>query len=147
MQTLWHKNALSDLSKRVERLQTDMNPKWGKFTCLQMLAHLNDGARMALGDLPVAAKSGPLRIWPLNYLVIYWLPWPKGAPTAPELLARKPEPIDQEKSVLVKLMQDFTKKDRASSWPDHPVFGKLSADDWGVLIYRHIDHHLTQFGV
>jgi hypothetical protein len=42
--------------------------------------------------------------------------------------------------------------DRAASarttdtWPEHPAFGKLSTRAWGVLIYRHMDHHLRQFG-
>ena len=54
----------------------------------QMLAHLNDALRMAAGELPTAPKNTPLRRWPIKQLIVYVLPWPKGAPTAPELLAR-----------------------------------------------------------
>ena len=58
--------------------------------CALMLAHLSESVRMALGELIVTTK-GPvvLRLPPIRHAVIHWLPFPKGAPTAPELLARR----------------------------------------------------------
>ena len=53
-----------------------------------MMAHLNDSYRMVLGDLKVKSKNLPLRYPGIKQLVIYALPFPKGAPTAPELIAR-----------------------------------------------------------
>ena len=50
-----------------------------------MLAHLNDSYRMCLGELKVKSKHLPLRYTPIKQLVIYVAPFPKGAPTAPEL--------------------------------------------------------------
>ena len=35
--------------------------------------------------------------------------------------------------------------DSATRWPEHPFFGPLTRKDWGVLGYRHSDHHLRQF--
>ena len=53
-----------------------------------MVAHLNDAMRMATGELPVAPRKLPIRYFPLKQLILYVLPFPKSAPTAPELLAR-----------------------------------------------------------
>src|SRR5690242_18439538 len=88
MGTFWDQSTRQDLCRRISRLTPDAKPKWGKFTPAQMVAHLNDAMRMATGDLPVQSKKIPLRYFPLKQLVLYVLPFPKGAPTAPELLAR-----------------------------------------------------------
>ena len=58
-------------------------PAWGSFNAPRMLAHVTDALRMATGDLPVAPRGGPLAFWPINSLVMFYLPWPKSAPTAP----------------------------------------------------------------
>ncbi len=112
-----------------------------------MLSHLVDSFRMTLGELKTEPKSGPLKYWPIKQLIIYWLPFPKGAPTAPELLARKPEAVEREKTQLAAMMDKMAQAQGCEEWPDHPAFGKLSSKDWGVLVYRHIDHHFKQFGV
>ena len=70
-----------------------------------MLAHLNDAMRMATGELPVAPKNLPLRYFPLKQLVVYVLPFPKSAPTAPELLARcTGAQFEQEKAEFRKIV-------------------------------------------
>ena len=88
MPTFWNTADRDDICRRVERLTPDATARWGKFTPAKMLAHLNDAMRMATGDLAVASKNSPIRYWPLKQLIIYVFPFPKGAPTAPELLAR-----------------------------------------------------------
>ena len=70
-----------------------------------MLAHLNDTYRMGLGTLPVASRNLPLRFKPIRTLFIYYLPMPKGAPTAPELIARSSAAdLDEEKRQFQSLM-------------------------------------------
>ena len=68
------------------RLTPDHRARWGKFSVAGMLAHLNDATLMALGELPVQAKAPAfLRLAPVRYLLIHRLPFPKSAPTAPEI--------------------------------------------------------------
>jgi hypothetical protein len=116
-------------------------------TASQMLAHLSDAKRMALKELSVAPRWLPIRYPPLKQLIIYLAPFPKGAPTAPALLARRPEAWDVERRNLSVLIQRFGTLPPDFVWPPHPAFGKLSRSAWGVLGYRHTDHHLRQFGV
>jgi hypothetical protein len=115
-------------------------------TVAQMVAHLSDAARMALGDLPCASKRLPLRYPPLKQLIVYWLPWPEGAPTAPELIGRVPASWPAEVADLAALLERLAGQPRDASFPEHPAFGRLSRRAWGVLVYRHMDHHLRQFG-
>ncbi len=81
--------SIADRATAGRRL--DAKPGWGKMNASAMMAHINDSLRMALGDLPVKSKNLPLRYKPIRKLFIYYLPMPKGAPTAPELIARCPE--------------------------------------------------------
>lgn len=147
MKTLWTEADRRALRDRLARLSAAAQPRWGQMNCAQMLAHLTDAMRMTVGELPVKSKGGPLRYPPLKQLIIYWLPWPPGAPTAPELIARAAVDIEQETAAVQTLIERFAQCADKSHWPEHPAFGKLSAKDWGVLTYRHIDHHLRQFGV
>jgi hypothetical protein len=113
----------------------------------QMLAHVADWMLMAKGELKTAAKKRPLRYPVIKQLVIYWLPFPKGVPTAPELLIRKPSDWAIECATVRQHVQSFENRDPKAAWPDHPAFGKLTARAWGVLGYRHTDHHFRQFGI
>lgn len=79
-----------DLHRRLKALTPDRKPGWGNFTAPKMVCHLTDGLRMTLGDLAVKPKRTPLRFPVIKQLVVYVLPFPKGVPTAPELLARAP---------------------------------------------------------
>lgn len=148
MRSLFHAATRSNTRARIERLTPTHRPAWGHFSAPQMLAHLTDGLRMALGELPCREKRVPLvRHFPVKQLVLHWLPFPKGAPTAPELLARTPEEWTSELSTCLTLLDRFAGTQLPTQWPSHPLFGPLSKSEWGVLAYRHLDHHLRQFGV
>jgi hypothetical protein len=136
-----------ELLERLARLRPDASPLWGKMTAPRMLAHLADWMLMASGDLHVAPKKVVLRYTPIKQLAIYLLPFPKGVPTAPELLARTPSEWATETASVSERIQSFETLYRKSQWPDHPVFGRMTARSWSVFAYRHTDHHLRQFGV
>ena len=149
MRTLFDADARTHFQRRVTILKPDAPARWGRFTAPKMLAHVNDGLRMALGDLPTKSRNLPVRYPPLKQLLIYVLPFPKGLPTAPELLARTDQAqFESERETFPLLLERVgARATAASSWPDHPAFGPMSRRDWGVLGYRHIHHHFTQFGV
>lgn len=147
MSTFWDADTRADLCRRIDQLTPDATARWGTFTVAQMVAHLNDAMRMVIGELPVASKAGPLRYWPIRPLIIHVLPFPKGAPTAPELLARGDRAVfTAEQAAFRTLAERAAAKAPSGDWPEHPAFGPLSHKDWGVLAYRHTDHHLRQFG-
>ena len=135
------------LNERVRRLRPDTVALWGKMNAPQMVAHLTNALRMATGELPVRGKRHPARLFPLKQLLIYVLPMPKNLPTAKELIERAPEPFNGEMEAFSAAVRDFGARPRDFAWPPHPLFGAMSRRSWGVLAYRHCDHHLRQFGV
>jgi len=146
MATIWDPAVRAGLVRRAGSLTPAHTARWGTFSVAAMVAHLNDATLMALDELPVKAKAPPfLRLAPVRYLLIHVLPMPKGAPTAPELLARSESAeLAGEVATFTRLMDRL----RAASTlaARHPAFGPMTRDDWGVLAHKHIDHHLRQFG-
>lgn len=148
MKTFWDAATREEICRRMDALTVDSKPQWGKFNATEMLAHLNDAMRMAMGELPVAPKNLVLRYPPLKQLLVYALPWPKGSPTAPELLSRGSQAdFTKEKGEFKGVVDRLGQKRASDRWPEHPAFGRLTYRAWGVLKYRHADHHLRQFGL
>ena len=101
---------------------------------------------MALGELPVRPKNKrAFQTFPLKHLALYVIPFPKGAPTAPELLAGQPGDFEADRARLRALLEQFGTGPEEGPGPAHPLFGPLSRKEWGVLVYKHTDHHLRQF--
>lgn len=148
MKTLWHEEARRELLSRARSLTPASAPRWGSFSVDRMLAHMVDAFDMAMGDITPKPKRVPIPInrWPLNVLFIHVFGMPKNAPTAPELIARPPLSIDGELRELEARMTRFAAMQDRADWPAHPFFGRISGRTWGVLGYKHMDHHLRQFG-
>jgi hypothetical protein len=147
MRTVFNLADRLALSRRLDALAPGAAAKWGRMDCPQMLAHLSESVRMALGELEIATV-GPraLRLAPIRHAIIHWLPFPKGAPTAPELLTRRAASCEAECADLKHLLERLAAMEGAREWPDHPAFGHMTSRDWGTLVHRHVDHHLRQFG-
>jgi hypothetical protein len=148
MPSLWDPKAAEAMLARLDRLTPDAKARWGRFTCTDMVAHLNESMRMALGDITPAAKKIPIRFFPLKQLIIYVVPFPKGAPTAPELIARSGRAVwAEEVNTFRELMARLAIRSGQTKWPSHPAFGSMNRRSWGVLGHKHLSHHFTQFGV
>jgi hypothetical protein len=145
MATIFDAATRQALASRVRSITPQSQRRWGSMDSARALAHLADSLRMALGDLKVPAKNTPLRFTPLKQLIIYVAPFPKGAPTAPELITRAATDFRSEIDAIVTMLDRCADANQALA-PEHPAFGRLSRRDWGVLVYRHTDHHLRQFG-
>ena len=147
MKSMWQDATQREMAERLALLSPNRQAGWGKMTAPRMVAHVTQSFKSAVGELPVKSKKLPLRYSPLKELVIYWLPFPKNAPTAPELLALEPTDWAADVARLQDLMRRFAAKDPNSVFPEHAAFGRLSGAQWGILMYRHTDHHFRQFGV
>jgi uncharacterized protein DUF1569 len=147
MKTLYDERRRREIHDRLRRLTPATVPQWGKFDAPKMIVHCADAIQMALGRLPTTPKNLVIRRAPLKQLLVYWMPWPKGVPTAPELLERTPADWSAEVERLTQLIDEAGTVPRGHDWGEHPAFGRMSHRAWGVLGYRHLDHHFRQFGV
>ncbi len=101
---------------------------------------------MASGELQVPAQPLPLQFL-IRPLFIHLLPFPRRAPTAPLLLAREPADWSRDVATLRAAIDAVREPPPGTAVPVHPAFGTISARDWGVLGYKHINHHFRQFGI
>jgi len=146
--SMWDPSVRASFADRAKKLTPETKAQWGKFNAGAMMAHLNDSYRMALGELVVPSKNLPLRYPPIKQLVIYVLPFPKGAPTAPQLLTRcDGASFADEQQAMLKMFERLAAVKPGDPLQEHPAFGVLTHNAYGVLMARHTDHHLKQFGV
>ena len=135
------------ICRRVGSVTNASVPKWGRMDAQAMLTHLRQSALMALGELPVAGKGKRIfQVFPFKHLILHVVPFPKGAPTAPELLVPDSAPVEAIRSELVTLLERIGAGPRKGHGPVHPLFGRLSFREWGMATHKHTDHHLRQFG-
>lgn len=150
MTTLFDSETERRARARVEALRPDAAARWGKMNARQMICHLTDSFRVALGEVPVVPKWTPLRIALLRRLFVFTLPTPKGkVPTTPEFQRTEPGEWAGDVAEWNAALDRFVLrgKEKSPRWGTHPAFGDLDTDEWGRLAARHCDHHLAQFGV
>ena len=147
MGSILNESERNAIYSRMESLSASSNRRWGKMSVTEMLEHLRLSAEMAAGDLPVASANKRIfQVFPLKHLILYVVPFPKGAPTAPDLYPKDAGSFEDERAALRQLMDRIATGAQTGMGPAHPLFGTLSWREWGVLIHKHTDHHLKQFG-
>ena len=146
--SMWDPSLRASFANRAQKLTAESKGAWGKMNASGMLAHLNDSYRMCTGELKVKSKNLPLRYTPIKQLIIYVVPFPKGAPTAPELIARCTGAVlADEQQALTRMFERLGAVQPTDALQDHPAFGKLTYAQYGALMAKHTEHHFRQFGL
>ena len=148
MKSLFDTAVTQEIVDRINKLTPDTKALWGKMRVEQMLAHAQTPLHIALGDKKF--KGGLMaflfgKIAKKN--MVKDEPFKKNLPTAPSFVVKDERKFEEEKAGLIELVQRFSKeqKEKLDSRP-HSFFGNLTADEWNTLQYKHLDHHLRQFG-
>ena len=151
MKNWFNPGDAADLIRRLDDLTPDGRPKWGSFTPQALLCHLADPVRVAMGEKAAKPLRGALALPGIAHAIVWFLPWPRAAPTAPEFLPgagmTTPKEFKEDKRVLVDVLCRFSETPKGKALSPNPVFGRLSRRAWGRLMWRHLDHHLRQFGL
>ena len=148
MRTILNESDRAEIVTRIRSLSVSSTGRWGTMGVTSMLQHLRLSARMALGELSVpSVNKRALQVFPLKHVLLYVLPFPKAAPTAPELKPVDAASLEEERTAVLELLERIGTGPREGAGPAHPLFGPLTWREWGVATYKHTDHHLKQFGV
>jgi hypothetical protein len=133
---------------RLEGLQPGAARQWGKMGAAQMLAHCSIAMEMATGETPRKQKLigkifGPF----VRSSLLGEKPFGRNSPTDPAFIVKDEKDFEAEKQRLTRLVNTFCESgpEKASSYM-HSFLGRLRGEEWGVMMYKHIDHHLRQFG-
>jgi hypothetical protein len=145
MPSMFDSATRAQFQRRIASVTPSSARRWGRLSPQQMVCHLSDQVRVALGDIPTTPMRGPMRYWPLKQIVIGPLPWPHGAKSPPETWTTKPGEFERDKATLRDLLDRLGSRSTQTEWPDHPLFGKMTRQLWGQLTCKHFNHHLTQF--
>lgn len=150
MKTLLDQSRCDEVKTRLAQLSSTSTAQWGRMNPAQAMAHCAVGLEMAIGE------SKPPRVF-MGYVLgplVRGLalkddkPMHKNSPTAPSLRITDDRELATERARLAGLLDRFRAGGRAMCTDHpHPFFGRLTPDQWGVLMYKHLDHHLRQFGV
>jgi hypothetical protein len=148
MPTLFDPEDRTAILDRLSRLAPDRKPIWGSLTAPEMVCHVSSDLRQGLGELAAGPPSGPVSRFPMNWLAIYVIRWPRGrGKSPPEFLSTRPTTWDADIGRLRDLVERFSARGAGAAWPPSRVFGRISGASWGVMAHKHLDHHLRQFGV
>lgn len=152
MTTLLDQAARTALHARLTAVHPDTPARWGRMRAADMLAHCTDWMRMATSELPVELVGPAIVRAPLVRPVVQWLvlevvTLPRSSPTAPELVARPAGSVDAERTALLDAIARFARLAPEARGPAHPLLGEMTVSAWGRLGWKHLDHHLRQFGV
>ena len=145
--SIFDKNTYSALQQRLNQLSGSSAPLWGKMNVAQMLAHCNQTLEMSLGKIQLEMKSNIFMRWIVKPMVLSNKPFGQNLPTSPGFIIVGEREFENEKSRIVKNIEDAHKRGLAGEWKPHLAFGKLKPEEWGPLTYKHLDHHFRQFGV
>ena len=148
MGSILNEGDREEIVRRMRSLSDASTGRWGTLDVTGMLQHLRLSANMTLGELSLpSANKRAFQVFPLKHLILYVFPFPKGAPTAPGLKPGDATSFEDERAALVELLERIGTGPSDGAGPEHPLFGPLTWREWGVVTYKHADHHLKQFGV
>lgn len=152
MKNLFDPITVEDTKQRVLNLRPESKRQWGSLEVAQTLAHCTSGIEMARGI--IHAKRAPFPATLIGTLIKPFVfrndkPMRRNSPSSPELFSGNQTQYDftSERSRLITAIEDFTNEGPVGcSRYSHPFFGRLKPEQWAILMYKHIDHHLRQFG-
>lgn len=147
MTSIFEDKAHKDIVSRIHSLEENSQPLWGKMNVSQMLHHCQ-------APLNIMLQKKDYDLKPFWLITLFFKkslyndkPWRKNLPTAKQLKVNSTKDFSSEKKQLLSLVEEVMLHKDKTSWEPHPSFGTFTPQQWGQLQFKHLDHHLTQFGV
>ena len=151
MKNLFDATVANQVKSRLGQLDPQSERRWGKMTAAQMLAHCSVSLQWAVGEA-VPDKLSLLARW-VGRLIKPMVfrnddPMRKNSPTAKSLIVADERDFGKERDRLLRLIDKFEAEGPAGCTRNpHSFFGRMTPQEWAILMYKHLDHHLRQFGV
>lgn len=149
MENLFTTEGNQKIVDRINKLQSTSTSQWGKMTVDQMMSHCIAPLDIVFGDLhlkmnPIMAFFGRTFI---RKQVLSDKEFKKDSPTATLFIRTGNYNFDDTKSELMEKVKKFTQGPQVIKTNKHPFFGTMTNEEWNKIQWKHLDHHLRQFGV
>jgi hypothetical protein len=149
MKNLYEAPTLEEVKKRLAQLRPDSQRQWGTMNPGQAMAHCSAAMEWAVGDsFPPRMFIGRI-LGPIvkSKVLANDEPMRRNAPTAKSLVMKEDRDLGKEQERLRRLLERFAAVGPAGcTRHPHTFFGSLTPQEWAALMYKHVDHHLRQFG-
>lgn len=151
IRNIFSREVTGEQIARINRLTPQSQPLWGKMNSAQMLAHCSVSYELVY-DMERFSKPGMFMKLIIGLfaksMVTGPKPYPKNSRTAPEFLITDEREFQKEKNRLIAYLLKTQELGEAYfNNRESLSFGRLSISEWNILFYKHLDHHLQQFGV
>jgi Protein of unknown function (DUF1569) len=150
MKNLFEEARVEEVKERMAQLRPDSERLWGKMNAPQALAHCSAAVEWAVGDrIPPRMFLGRIMGRIVKPMVLgNDEPMRRNSPTAKDLVVQDERDLGTERDRLRGLIVRFaTGGPKGCTTHPHSFFGRLTPEEWATLMYKHLDHHLRQFGV
>lgn len=152
MKNILTQPVAEEVIARINNLTEQSQPHWGKMSVDQMFAHCNVPYDMVYNPDKFKKPNGfakfMIKLFAKKMVTTFSKPYPKNGRTAANFIITDKREFEKEKSLLIDNI-NITAKNGATYFDgkESHAMGKLTKDEWNVMFYKHIDHHLNQFGV
>lgn len=146
---MFDQEAYEQIVQRLSNLTASSERQWGKMTAAQMLTHCKEAYKVPLSSKQFKQKFlGVLIAWMFKKSLYNDTPYKQNLPTAPNFIVKDDRDFEKEKGEMLSITKAFHERGAAGIGDKvHPMFGKFTAEQWGKSMWKHLDHHLRQFGV
>ena len=138
----------------LKRLENNSPVKWGVMNAQQMIEHLADFYNVSAEKIPCKLYTSEEHLPAYKAFLLSDKVFRENTKAPVELLGDEPLPLSfvtlaEAKENLKRSVNDFSEyfKEHKGRKTLHPVFGLLNFDEWVLLHYKHVQHHLKQFGL
>lgn len=148
MHNLYNKADNQKIIERINKINFDSKPQWGKMSAAEMLFHCRQPLRVGFGEMKLKRTLLGILFGKIaKKQVLNGKPIKKGLPTDKNFKPKGNCNLETEKADLIKIVGRFAAEGpKAISKEPHPFFGRLTPEEWSILTWKHLDHHLSQFG-
>lgn len=150
MKSVFEQPTIDQFIERLQSLTPHSKPKWGKMTVYQMLKHCTENEKMNLRDKTYKRLLPGILFgrMVMNKIVKDENFMSQNNPTHPALKIKGDGDFEMQRNELITLLKRYPTSSKTELENlVHPFFGKLKLSEWEIYIYKHLDHHLRQFGV
>jgi hypothetical protein len=149
MKTIFHPETRDELLERLTRLERNAERQWGKMSPAQMMEHAARALEMAMGKKPMKQIFlGKMLSWMFRKEFFGEQPFKPNRQTGPDFIIKDEPDFESTRIRLSALITEFHGIGESGLEGNvHGFFGRLTGKQWGETQYKHVDHHLRQFGL
>lgn len=147
MKSFFQPQVYEELQQRLHQIDIASQQQWGKMNASQMLHHCQEPLKIAVNKSDVTLKPNWLVRLLFKKMMYSPKPFKKNSPTPPQFKSIGEFDFHKEKAELQKWMNELWEDRNNKNRSAHPVFGTFTEDQWGIMQWKHLNHHFEQFGV